>query len=158
MKQYLVQDFMHRSVVTISPTATLRQAVELMIKKKTNGIVVVDEKNCVCGILSSWDVISYIVPDYLEGDKHLASFAAESTFAKRTQALEDHTIDKFMTKHVHTVKPTHSLMAASTLLAKHRIRQLPVVDDAGVVVGYISRTNIKHAIGDVFGIPLETER
>lgn len=148
---------MQRKVITISKASTMREAVAKMIDTKTNGLVVVNNEQQVIGILSSWDVISYIVPDYLEQDKHLASFEAESLFATRVQELADHQVEQFMTKHVHTVKPTHSLMEAATLLAEHRIRQLPVVDDNGILTGYISRTNIKHGIGGVLGLAIPEE-
>jgi len=147
-----VRDFMHENVITATPQTTLRQAIEIMARSKTNGLVIIGDERTVVGILSTLDIISYIVPDYLENDKHLASFEAENIFAKRITELAEDPVEQFMTKHVHTVKENHSLIEAATLLAEHRIRQLPVVNDANQLVGYISRTNLKHAIAAVLGI------
>ena len=66
--------------------------------------------------------------------------------------LKDDPIAKFMSAKVHTCKANHSLMEAATLLSEFRIRQLPVVDDDGVLVGYLNRTDIKKAIADVLGL------
>lgn len=151
-KRYVVKDYMHKPVFSISKAATLKDAVDAMLQKRTNGLVVVDEKNRLVGILSSWDIISYIVPDYLEKDEHLAPFEGESVFKDRTLELADTPITQFMTRHVHTTKASHSLTEAASLLAQFRIRQLPVVDDDNTLIGYINRTDLKRAIGDILGL------
>ncbi|OGY82371.1 MAG: hypothetical protein A3F54_02310 [Candidatus Kerfeldbacteria bacterium RIFCSPHIGHO2_12_FULL_48_17] len=143
---------MTKKVVTVTKDATFADAAKAMIDNKTNGAVVVDDNKKVVGILSSWDLIQYVVPDYLEADKHLAAFESADVFAKRVHAVKDAPISKFMSKHVHSTKPEDSIMEAATLLSEFRIRQLPVVDDAGVLVGYINRTDIKRAIGEVLGL------
>lgn len=145
---------MRSEVVTLPPTATMREAVETMLRTKTNGTVVVDNSHKVVGILSSWDFIQYIVPDYLEEDKHLAAFESGDVFVERVKELQNDPISKFMSSKVHTCKADHSLMEAATLLSEFRIRQLPVVDDKGILVGYINRTDIKKAIADVLGISM----
>ena len=41
-----------------------------------NGFVVVDKDNKIAGMLRSLHLIKWIVPDYMEDDKHLAGFEA----------------------------------------------------------------------------------
>ena len=148
-KQYLVSDYMNPKVTTINIGATFRDAVEQMVFLSTNGLVVIDDEQKVVGILSSWDLIEHVVPDYLEEDKHLAAFESGDVFAKRIKEVADHPITDFMTAKVHTIHPDENLMQASTLLSEFKIRQLPVVDDKGVLVGYLNRTDIKRAFGEV---------
>ncbi len=145
--QWLVADFMRTSVVTVTSEATMSDAITIMIRERTNGVVVVDDSKKVVGILSSWDIIEHIVPDYLEEDKHLASFEAGEMFVKRSQQLRNDPITKFMTKNVHTIGSQHTLMEAAALLSTFHIRQLPVVDNQGTLIGYINRTDIKLAVG-----------
>jgi len=153
MKKYIVSTYMSSNPVTINIDSTLQDAVKLLIKKNTNGAVIIDDNKKVVGILSSWDIIQYIVPNYLEEDKHLASFEAEDTFNKRILELANDPITNFATtKQVHLIKPTHSLMEAAALLSEFHIRQLPVVNDNGILIGYLNRTDIKKAIGEVLNI------
>lgn len=147
---YTVAEYMQTGVVSIPHTATLREAVELMLKTDTNSLVVVDEHSKVVGMLSTIDIIHYVVPDYLEEDKHLAAFESRDVFAERVQEIGSQPVTKSMSASVHTIQSSHTLIEASTLLAEHRINQLPVVDADGKLVGYIGRTNVKKAIGDVF--------
>lgn len=140
---------MRDSVVVLHAEDTVKQAVQTMLDKKTNGLVIVDKKEKVVGILSSWDIIAYLVPDYLEEDKHLAAFESGDVFAERINEVAEDPVSKFMSTVVRTIKPEHTLMEAATLLSEFHIRQLPVVDDEGRLVGYLNRTDIKKAIGDV---------
>lgn len=150
--EYLVKNFMRRDDITIASTATFREAVERMIQKKTNGIVVTNGGQQVIGYISSGDLIAYVVPDYLEEDKHLAPFEAEDFFATKVREVANVPITNFMTKKVHTCKEDHSLTEAAILLAEHRIRQLPVVNEDGVFLGSITRTEVKKAMGRILDI------
>lgn len=147
-KKYLIRDYMQSRVVTVYPETSLKEALQKMLDEATNGLVVVDEKKSVVGILSTWDIIQYIVPDYLEEDKHLAAFESDDLFSKRIKALQNDPVSQCMSSKVYTCKPEHSLMEASVLLSEFHIRQLPIVDESEKLVGYISRTNIKKALGD----------
>lgn len=137
---------------TIRPETTMKEAVAMMVEKKVNGLVVTDESNHVVGILSSWDIIQLVVPDYLEEDKHLAAFEAEATFEKRIAEVSATPVSEFMTKEVRTVNADDSLIQAATVLSEFRIRQLPVVDQEGLLVGYVNRTDLKLVIARILGI------
>ena len=153
-KKFTVADFMRRDITTLQKEATFEEAIRLMLEKKTNGLVITNGNREVVGILSSWDILHYLVPDYLEDDKHLASFEAGEVFCRRAKECAGAKVADFMTTHVHTVKESHTIMEATTLLTEHRIRQLPVVNEAGQLVGHISRTDIKRAIGEALGLPV----
>jgi len=143
---------MQKKVHTVRETDTVTDVLSLMIHKKTNGVVVVDDENVVVGILSSWDVIKHIVPDYLEDDRHLAAFEAGDVFEKRVHEVAHDPVSKFMTQDVHTAKESDTLISAITMLAEFHIRQLPIVDDSGHLVGYVNRTDMKQAAGDILRI------
>ena len=56
MKDVKINDIMTDSVVTVKPDSTIREAVELMIKRDIQGLVVYDDKK-VKGILTATDVL-----------------------------------------------------------------------------------------------------
>lgn len=51
-------------------------------------------------------------------------------------------VEDLMTTNVRAVRPELSLKDAASLLAEHRIGGMPVVDDAGMPVGVISKADI----------------
>jgi CBS domain-containing protein len=56
MRNISVKDIMTESVVTVKPDSTIKEAVELMIKKDIQGLVVYDQKK-VQGIMTATDVL-----------------------------------------------------------------------------------------------------
>ena len=148
-RKYIISEFMNTNLITISKTATFKEAVSMMTEKMTNGVIVVDEFQKVAGILSSWDIIQYIVPDYLEEDKHLAAFESGDVFIRRIKDVANNPVTEFMTSKVHKIHSEQSLMTAATILSEFHIRQLPVVDHDDVLIGYLNRTDIKKAIAEI---------
>lgn len=148
-KRCTVADYMRTPAVTANITTTFKEAVEIMIKENINSLVIVDRDGKVIGILSSWDLVEYVVPDYLEEDKHLAAFESSDTFKIRTRQIANDPIGKFITKRVHTISRDSSIMETATTLSEYHVRQMPVVDEKGYPVGYINCADIKQAIYDV---------
>ena len=147
-EKFSISNYMRKGVTTVGKKVTFREAVQTMIQHQTNGLAVVDSSGKICGILSILDLIEYIVPDYLEYDKHLASFEAPDVFEQRVKEVADIQVGEFMTKHVHVLKGGHSMIEALTLMSEHHIRQIPIVDNNDCPIGYITRTEVKKAIGD----------
>lgn len=54
-------------------------------------------------------------------------------------------IEDIMNRNVVTVKPSDTIRLAMLLTAQHRIRHLPVIDDAGKLVGIISDRDLRDA-------------
>jgi len=153
-KKLTIADFMRPKdvVSTISVNATFEEAARIMIEEKRNGLVVLDDEEKVTGMLSSLHLIKYIVPDYLEEDKHLAAFEATDVFAKRVHEIKDDPITQFMNPDYHAVKAEDSLMEAATLMSEWNTRHLPVVNGDNELVGYITRTDVKRAIAQILHI------
>ncbi len=58
-------------------------------------------------------------------------------------------VDAWMTRHVHSAKPLDSIQHARETMEAHRINQLPVVTDHGVV-GIITDRDLRDAFPSVF--------
>jgi CBS domain-containing membrane protein len=56
-KRFHVRDVMTRDVATVSPSTSLKQAGELMLKRRIGCLPVVDEKNVLVGIVTSSDFL-----------------------------------------------------------------------------------------------------
>src|SRR5262245_871898 len=98
-----------RSVLTVSRTATVMEAVELMASGKVGSVVVVDD-NRIAGIFSERDVMLRVV---LEGRD-----------PKRT------TVEEVMTSHVYSISMRTTGDEALKIMIQEHVRHLPVVDEA----------------------------
>ena len=143
-----VKSYMESDPQTVSDDITVAEAVQLMYDGHNNGLIIVDDARRVVGILSTWDLIEYLVPDSLETDKHLASFEAPDTFIHRMREIAADPITNCMTSKVKTISVDASIMEAATLLSEFHLRQLPVIEVEHRLVGRITRTHMKHAMKD----------
>ena len=51
-----------------------------------------------------------------------------------------------MTKGTYTAKPTHTLLSAALRMLNEKIGALPVVDEAGKLVGILTETDLLKAL------------
>ncbi|PYS47858.1 MAG: histidine kinase [Acidobacteria bacterium] len=110
-----------RSVVTVSRTTTVIEAIELMASAKIGSVVVVHDDH-VEGIFSERDVMLRVV---LEGRD-----------PKRTK------VEEVMTARVHTVSPQTTGDEALRIMVQEHIRHLPVVDEKGRAQAIVSMRSL----------------
>ncbi len=108
----LVGDLMIRNPPFISKTATIATAAGVMIEHEVNHLPVVEDGK-LRGIVTSWDI---------------------------AKAVAGHHFDlcEIMTEQVVTIPISAALSEAAALMERHTISALPVVDDAGSVVGMLT--------------------
>lgn len=110
-------------VLTISPAASVLDAVEKMNALKVGALIVMEDGQ-VLGIFTERDVLSRVV-----GQMHRPSTM---------------TVSEVMTRDVVCVEPGTDLEEVSALMKERRIRHLPVCDPDRGLIGMIS-------IGDLNG-------
>ncbi len=103
--------------ITLSPNGTLREAVALMARFKISGVPIVDRDGRLVGIITNRD---------LQFERNLDRPLAEAM-----------THENLVTAPVGT-----TLEEAETILGKHRIEKLPVIDGAGKLQGLITVKDI----------------
>lgn len=111
-------------VFTITPTAEVLEAVRKMNHRRIGALVVVDSEHRggrVVGMFTERDVLRLV--GTLQDVAHLR-------------------VGDVMTRDVVTVAPEADLEKVQEMMKNHRVRHLPIVDDAGYLMGLIS-------IGDV---------
>lgn len=101
-----VREAMSTPVITLRPTDTLTEAAQTMNKKGISSIVVTDDGGEIVGIVTKTDLCF-----------HFSLFTSKEK------------VGDYMTRKVLTVRPTHSIFFAASLLAKQGISRVLVVDD-----------------------------
>jgi CBS domain-containing protein len=112
------------SVYTITPTASVFDAVMLMAEKNIGALVVLDGEEVV-GMITERDYARKIV---------LLARTSKET------AVRD-----VMTARVMFVRPTHTSEECMALMTEHRLRHFPVMDK-GKLIGLISIGDLVKAI------------
>lgn len=141
-----VKNYMCKWVNTIDSERTLAEAAKKMVEKKTNSMVVVDEKNKPVGMVSAHLLIKQVVPAYLKDDPLYSQFGAEGTFDRYAEKAKDKKINDFMDTDFHTLSEDDAMIEAAAYSLKGRRRMMAVVNKEGELIGVLTRTCIKIAL------------
>jgi len=116
---YTARDVMTTRVIPCPNTATVEEAIKVLLNNHVSGAPVVTATGELIGIISEYQLLEIIYsPD-----------------------LRHAPVTEFMTKEVHTVSETTLLSDVASTFIVERIRRLPVIRD-GQLVGIISRPDL----------------
>ena len=129
-----VQDIMSTTVVVISASATVGEAWGVLAQRKLGQAPVVDAAGVLVGLLSRADLLR---PDRLPGPE---------THALVWKALLMQSVLELMWTPVPSVSPDTDIRRLARVLLDTGLPGLPVVDEAGQVNGFVSRSDILRAV------------
>lgn len=122
MYELRVEEIMTRSVITVAPGASMRQAKELMRFRRISGLPVVDG-DVLAGIVSVEDVIRWL-----------------------ELGATDASVSDWMTREVYTVRSDDAAVQAINRFATFKVGRLPVVDRSGRLVGIVTPGDIMNKV------------
>ncbi len=130
MKQDLVRHWMTRDVITITPGTSLFEAHHLMTEKRIRRLPVVDRGKLV-GIITL-------------GDVRGAEPSAASTLSvwEMNNLLTKLTVSEIMTRDPTTISQEATISTVAEIMLEKKFSGLPVVDEAGKLVGIITESDI----------------
>ena len=133
-------------ILTISPGASVRQAIEMMLERRVSGLPVVDEIGQLVGIISEGDLLHR---SELGTEKHRSKWLDFLLGPSRSASDYVHShsrrVADVMTTDIVTVKETTPLEEVVKLMEKRRIKRVPVVRDGGVS-GIVTRSDLLRAL------------
>jgi CBS domain-containing protein len=131
----------------LKPDNTLRDAVNLLKVAQigVKGLPVLDEAGKLVGMLSMSDILKSVHPAYMDL-MNLGEFTWDGMLEETAKKIADKKVYTLMTKDVITVKEDSSLMDAVDHLIKRNVKRLPVLDNAGKLVGMLYERDVFFAI------------
>lgn len=127
MPPVLVKHLMTSPVVTLFAEQTLPLADDIMRLKHLRHLPVVDDAGRLVGLVSHRDLLAAEI-----------STRTGLSSEERRAVQADVRIGEIMTRDVWSVRPDVNASIAAATLLDHKYGCLPVIDDAGVVVGIVT--------------------
>jgi len=135
-----------KEAVTVSEEASFSEALQTMIEKKTNTLLVIDQEGRLTGEINVTDLLDAIVPEYLDGDSIASHFATEEMFEEAVKDTAEKQVQYFMSQDYSAVELSDGLMSVAATAIGHKRARIPVVDGDNRPIGIISRQGLKHII------------
>ena len=137
-----VKDVMTHLVVTLRPEDTIPQAAKRLLSNRISGAPVA-EGGKVVGVVSEADLVRAFMPPTDRSSPFMAPHPM--MFLVRGSApreVHNITVADVMTEKVISVRPHESIWEAASLIDRHGVRRLPVLDSDGYVIGVVTRSDL----------------
>jgi len=142
-------DVMTRRVLTVEPSASVLQAIRLMLQNRISGLPVVDTNGVLVGLVTEGDFLRRTETttekrrprwlEFLVGPGRLADEYVK-THARK--------VDEIMTREPRTITEDTPLEDVVQIMERHKIKRLPVMRGKQLV-GIVSRANLLHALASL---------
>lgn len=139
------KDIMTTSVITVYPETKIADAAKVLLEKHLNGLPVIDHDGNLVGIICQSDLIfqqkKIPVPTvftFLDGLFPLTSY---KDMEKEVNKIAAATVKDAMARSPFTVDPDASLEDIATMMVRHNVHTLPVVEGKRVV-GVIGKEDV----------------
>lgn len=149
------KDIMTTQVITVKPDTDILQAAKLLLDNHINGLPVVDDEGSLQGIICQADLITQQeklpLPSFFVLLDTPIPLHLPKTIEKEIHKITATKVSDAMTPHPVTVAPETSLEELATLMVKHNIHTL-IVMDHDKLVGIIGKEDILRTL---MAAPLE---
>jgi CBS-domain-containing membrane protein len=136
MKSSTVADVMTARVIAAHEDAEFKQIIEAMRANRVSALPVVDSHNRVLGVVSEADLL-------IKEAENAPQRASWRWLLPSTERKAGAVLAKdLMTRPAVTISREGTVAEAAGLMSARRLKRLPVVDDAGHLMGVVSRVDV----------------
>ena len=143
-------DVMVSKVITVGRDTAVREIANILFANRISAVPVVDDDGMLVGIVSEGDLIHRVeVGTGREYSWWIKLMSDKSMMARDYLKSHATRAADVMTKRVVTAPPDMPLGELVSLLERHGIKRVPVVDGSGKLVGIVSRADLVHALANL---------
>jgi predicted transcriptional regulator len=138
--KYLVKDFMSTKLVTCRKSDSLKFALSIMNQNKVSRLVVTDENGLAIGLITTNTLLThsdYFTKGHTRSRDYLLPLNKNAT------------VNDLLEGNLVTIREDEDLAKAASLMIKHKISGIPVLDSNQNLIGLVSKTDVVEAFSDV---------
>ncbi len=145
-----VADVMTPDPILSSPDMPLNEAIQILAEKRISGLPVVDQQGKLVGVISEtdlmWQETGVEPPAYIMFLDSVIYLENPIRYEKQLHKALGRTVGEVMTSNPLAIKPNKLLKEAAKLMHEKKVHRLPVLDDAGKVIGILTRGDVIRAM------------
>ena len=140
-----VKEIMTKDVTSIKSSDNAKEALMLLFKMQISGLPVIDAQGKLVGMFTEKDILSQILPSYLEKVGRFVYEENPKSIKNKFQDLTNLPVSQLMRRDVITIDEEASLCEVGRIMLTQKIRRIPVLDKEKRVVGIVAREDIVKA-------------
>jgi len=137
-----VREIMTKDLTAVEKDVPVRELIFILENAEMPNMPVVGDDGLLIGFISEKDLIRAALPGYFEM-LHSASFIPDmNQLSTKLLQIADEPIEKYMRREVFYVTEDDDDLRAADLVIRQGVKNLPVVDAAGRLVGRVRRIDL----------------
>ncbi len=143
----LARDIMTETVIACVPETKLEDAVRTLAEHDISGMPVINATGRVVGIVTEADLLlaDHLKPPLMKTALFGVYVLRESVMERMAEA-RGLRVEDVMTRQVVTCGPDTPVDDVARILHDRKINRVPIVDEAGKLIGILSRADIIEAM------------
>jgi len=143
------RDIMTPKVVSVSPDASILEAIRLMLENRISGLPVLDPQGKLVGVVTEGDFLRRAeTGTQRKRSRWIEFFMSQGRRAEEYVHTHGRKVSEVMTPDPVTITEDTALEQVVSLMEQRRVKRLPVVRE-GRVVGIVSRANLLRALASI---------
>ncbi len=129
------RDVMVTSFDRIHQDAPIEDAINMILKgkiretgQKTISIIVVDDGGQMVGVISMYDILFHLRPDFLNLSVEADTLLWEGQLKRLTEALKSKKVNQLMSTNVTSASLDEHIIVILDKMIKNKFRRLPVLE------------------------------
>ena len=140
------KEIMTKDITSIAPDTNASEALELLLKMRISGLPVLDEKNKLVGMFTEKEVLSAILPSYVEKVGRFMYQENPKAVKQKTLAFRDLKVKDVMRRTSVTLDEDTTLCEVARIMLTQKARRTPVLNKEKEVVGILARGDVVEAL------------
>ncbi len=144
----IARELMTKDPVSISPDASVLEAVETMLHHQVSGLPVVDSAGALVGMITGSDLMRRAE---LATELHRTGFAEFKAGGERVASdyvrAHGKRVKQVMTRELFTVTEDATIQAIVDVMERHNVKRVPVMDGQRLA-GLVSRIDLLRALAE----------
>ena len=134
---------MEKTPFVVKGAMPVGEVMHELVNRKVSGMPVVDDGGIPIGFISDGDIMRYLSECHpaITSSYSLMEAANSQTFDEKLKELVALPVSHIATERVVSIPQDATLQEACTLLAQHKLKKVPVVQN-GAIVGMLSRSDV----------------
>lgn len=141
-----VREIMKREVISLSPELSVKEGVEILLKRRISGLPVMDKNERLKGMFTEKDFLRYLLPSYLDKVGEFRYEENPKYVKHKISQMDKLKLRQLMRREVVTVEEDVTLCEVARMMLTQKVRRIPVVSKDGRVVGMVTREDIVRAL------------
>ncbi len=135
-------EFMRKDLTSVDAETPISEVIYVMEQSGLSSLPVLDDEGTLVGVISERDIIRAALPSYFDMLHSTAILPNLNQLGRSLERISQRPASEFMARDPVVVRPSDEDLQVAQLFIRRRLKQIPVANEAGYLVGVVRRIDL----------------